>query len=163
MICLLNVLYILVKYHENFLKGFKVMVRTKFYNFWRLGEITHGPSQLELSFLHPIPVPNAHYNLTKFRENSSKGIGIMRCTIMRLWTDKEMEGWMDSMLIAISTKPICWGIMKFNKRSWWYSYINLNAKIFTFIWKNLWPWPQGHTLGWGSCWALDLYLPSCKL
>ena len=60
-ICLLNVLYILVKYHENTLKGFKVMVDTKFYNFWRLGEITYGPSQLEL---YPTPLPNALYDLT---------------------------------------------------------------------------------------------------
>ena len=32
---LLNVLYILMKYHENILKGFRVVVRTKFYNFGR--------------------------------------------------------------------------------------------------------------------------------
>ena len=81
-ICLLNVLYILMKYHENILKGFKVMVHTKFYNFWRLWEIAHGPSQLELSFLYPTPLPDSLYNLTKFRENSSKGKGVMGCTIM---------------------------------------------------------------------------------
>ena len=49
-ICLLNVLYILVKYHKNILTCFKVMVCTKVLQFWRQGEITHGPSQLELSF-----------------------------------------------------------------------------------------------------------------
>ena len=36
-ICLLNVLYILVKYHENILMCFKVMVRTKFLEFYRQG------------------------------------------------------------------------------------------------------------------------------
>ena len=51
-ICLLNVLYILVKYHKNILTCFKVMVCTNFLQFWRQGEITHGPSQLELSFLY---------------------------------------------------------------------------------------------------------------
>ena len=63
-ICLLNVLYILVKYHENILTCFKVMVRTKLLQFGRQGDITHGPSQLELSFLYPTPLPNALYNLT---------------------------------------------------------------------------------------------------
>ena len=72
-ICLLNVLYILVKYHENILTCFKVMVRTKFLQFQRQGDITHGPSQLELSFLYPTPLPNAFYNLTEFHENSSEG------------------------------------------------------------------------------------------
>ena len=72
-ICLLNVLYILVKYHENILTCFKVMVRTKFLQFRRQGDITHGPSQLELSFLYLTPLPNALDNLTEFHENSSKG------------------------------------------------------------------------------------------
>ena len=63
-ICLLDVLYILVKYHENILTCFKVMVRTNFLQFWRQGEITHGPSQLELSSLYLTPLPNALYNLT---------------------------------------------------------------------------------------------------
>ena len=72
-ICLLNVLYILVKYHENILTCFKVMVCTNFLQFQRQGDITHGPSQLELSFLYPTPLPNALYNLTEFQENSSKG------------------------------------------------------------------------------------------
>ena len=91
-ICLLNILYILVKYHKNILKGFKVMIHTKFYNFWRLGEITHGPSQMELLFLYPTPLPIALYNLTKFRENNSKGIGVMGYTIMHLWTNRWMDG-----------------------------------------------------------------------
>ena len=72
-ICLLNVLYILVKYHENILTCFKVMVRTKFLQFWRQGDVTHRTSQLELFFLYPTPLPNALYNLTEFHENSSKG------------------------------------------------------------------------------------------
>ena len=54
-ICLFNVLFILVKYHENILTCFKVMVCTNFLQFWRQGEITHGPSQLELSFLYLTP------------------------------------------------------------------------------------------------------------
>ena len=45
---LLNVFYILVKYHENILKGFRVMVRTKFYNFGRLWEITPEPSRVAI-------------------------------------------------------------------------------------------------------------------
>ena len=48
------------------------MVRTKFLQFRRQGDITHGPSQLEFSFLYPTPLPNALYNLTEFHENSSK-------------------------------------------------------------------------------------------
>ena len=72
-ICLLNVIYILMKYHENILLCFKVMVRTKFLQFRRQGDITHGPSQLELSFLYPTPLSNALDNLTEFHENSSKG------------------------------------------------------------------------------------------
>ena len=33
--CLLNVLYLMVKYHENTLKGFRVMGRTRFNNYGR--------------------------------------------------------------------------------------------------------------------------------
>ena len=66
MICLLNVLYILVKYHENILTCFKVMVRTNFLQFRRQGDIIYGPSQLELSFLYLTPLPNALYNLAEF-------------------------------------------------------------------------------------------------
>ena len=71
-ICLHNVLYILVKYHENILTCFKVMVRTKFLLFWRQGEVTHRPSQLELSFLYwtPYQMPSTTW---QFPENSSKG------------------------------------------------------------------------------------------
>ena len=66
----------------------------------------------------------------------------------------EMVGWMNSMLIAISPKPLCRRIIKF-KRSWWYSYINLDAIFFYFYMKflSLWPWPEGHTL----------YLPTCQI
>ena len=76
-ICLLNVLYILVKYVDMnvicLLTCFKVKLRTKFLQFWRHGDITHVPSKLELSFLYPTPLPNALCNLIEFRENSSKG------------------------------------------------------------------------------------------
>ena len=109
--CLLNVLYILVKYRENILKGFRVMVRTKFYNFGRLWEITPESSRLELSFLHVTLLPNVLYNLTKFHENSSKGIGVMDCTTFRLQMDRQT----DARAIAISPEPFSWGI-KINKK-----------------------------------------------
>ena len=89
--CLLNVLYILVKYHENILKGFRVMVCKTFYNFGRLWEITPEPSRLELSFLHTTLLSNALY-LTKFHENSSKGIGVMGCTRFCVQTDRRTDG-----------------------------------------------------------------------
>ena len=78
------------------------MVRTKFYNFGRLWEITPEPSRLELSFLHATLLPNALYNLTKFHENSSKGIGVMGRTRFRIQTD--------ARAIAISPEPIGPGI-----------------------------------------------------
>ena len=82
------------------------MVRTKFYNFGRLWEITPEPSQLVLSFLHATLLPNALYNLTKFHENSSKGIGVMGRTMFRLQTD----GQTDARAIAISPEPSGRGI-----------------------------------------------------
>ena len=82
------------------------MVRTKFYNFWRLREITPEPSQLELSFLHATLLPNALYNLTKFHENSSKGIGVMGCTRFHLQT----VGQTDARAKSIAPKPIGRGI-----------------------------------------------------
>ena len=115
-ICLLNVLYILVKYNENILTCFKVTVRTIFLQFRRQGEITYGPSQLDLSLLYPTPLPNALYNLTECHENSSRVLrsyGVHNNAFM----DRQMDGWMDSMLIAISPKPISRRITKFNKRS----------------------------------------------
>ena len=107
--CQLNVLYILVKYHENILKGFRVMVHTKFYNFGRLWELTPEPSRLEL-FLHATLLPNALYNLTKVHENSSKGIGVMSHTRFRLQTDGQTDGQTDTRGIAISSEPIGLGI-----------------------------------------------------
>ena len=142
-ICLLNVLYILVKYHENgILTCFKVMGRTKFLQFRRQGDITHGPSQLELSFLYPTPYQMPSTTWKSSWKQLKEYFGVMGCTIMHLY------GWMDSMLIAISPKPINRRITKFNKRAWWYSYINLDANFFYFYMKflSLWPWPQGHTL-----------------
>ena len=99
---LLSVLYMLVKYRENILKGFRVMVHTKFYNFGRLWEITPEPSRLELTFLHATLLPNALYNLTKFHENSSKGIGVMGRTRFRLQMDEQTDGQTDARAIAIS-------------------------------------------------------------
>ena len=57
----------------------------------------------ELSFLHMTLLPNALYNLTKFHENSSKGVGFMShtrfCLQMGGWTDRrtdgQTDGWMD--------------------------------------------------------------------
>ena len=92
----------MLKYHENILKGFRVIVRTKFYNFGRLWEIIPEPCRLQLSFLHATLLPNALYNLTKFHENSSKGIVVMDRTRFRLQTD----GQMDARAIAISPEPI---------------------------------------------------------
>ena len=63
------------------------MVRKIFYNFGRLWEITPEPMRLELSFLHATLLPNALYNLTKFHENSSNGIGVMGHTRFRLQMD----------------------------------------------------------------------------
>ena len=60
------------------------MVRTIFYNFGRLWEISPEPSRLELSFLNATLLPNALYNLTKFHENSSNCIGVMGRTRFRL-------------------------------------------------------------------------------
>ena len=82
------------------------MVRTKFYNFGRLWEITLEPSRLELLFMHATLLPNALYNLTKFHENSSKGIGVMGRTRFCLQTD----GQTDARVISISLEPIGRGI-----------------------------------------------------
>ena len=68
------------------------MDRTKFYTFGRLWEITPEPSRLELSFLHATLLPNALYILTKFHENSSKGIGVMGRTRFRLQMDGRTDG-----------------------------------------------------------------------
>ena len=61
----------MVKYHENILTCFKVMVRTKFLQFWRQGEITHGPSPLVVFLVSDIP--NKCPLQPEFPENSSKG------------------------------------------------------------------------------------------
>ena len=96
------------------------MVRTKVYNFGRLGEITPEPRRLECSFWHTALLPSALYNLTKFNENSSKGIGVISRTRFRLQTD----GQTDARSIAISPEPfgrvikkltiICCVLMQYN-------------------------------------------------
>ena len=83
---LLNVLYRVVKYHENILKSFRVMVRTKFYNLGRLW--THELSQLELSFLHATLLPNALYNLTKFHEKGYRSYGPHKVSATDRRTDR---------------------------------------------------------------------------
>ena len=89
---LLNVLNILVKYPENILKDFRVILRTKYYNFGSLREITHEPNQQELTLSHATLLPHALYNLTMFHENSSKGIGVMGSTRFCLQTDGQTDG-----------------------------------------------------------------------
>ena len=86
------------------------MARTIFYNFGRLWEITPEPSQLELSLLHATLLPNALYNLTKFHENSSKGIGVMGRTRFRLQMDGERDEQTDARTIAISPETFGRGI-----------------------------------------------------
>ena len=86
-ICLLDVLYILVKYHENILTCFKVIVRTKFLQFRRRGDITHGPSQLELSFLYRTPLTNALDNL-KIAQRVLRSYGVHNNVFM----DRQMDG-----------------------------------------------------------------------
>ena len=95
-ICLLSALYILVKYHENILEGFKVMkiflqfLETRGGNSWTVRVVIFIPDTSPLrkdSLLYPL------YNLTKFHENSSKGIGVMRCN--NASTNRQMDGWTD--------------------------------------------------------------------
>ena len=87
------------------------MAHTKFYNFGRLWEITPESSRLELSFLHVTLLLNALYNLTKFHENSSKGIGVMGHTRFRLQTEGQMDRQTPGA-IAISPEPFGWGIKR---------------------------------------------------
>ena len=63
--------------------------------------ITPELSGLVLSFLHVTLLPNALYNLTKFHENSSKGIGVMGRRRFHLQTDRQMG----ARAIAISPEP----------------------------------------------------------
>ena len=83
---------------------------TQFYNFGRLWEIIPEPSRLELSFLHATLLPNALYNLTKFHENKSKGIGVTGRTRFRLQTGGQTDGQTDARAIAISPEPFGQGI-----------------------------------------------------
>ena len=77
-----------------------------------------------------------------------------------------MDGWMDSMLIAISPKPLGRRITKFNKRSWWYSYINLDAFFLLLyeISKSVTLTSRSYPgMGMMLSKTLDLYLPTCKI
>ena len=86
-ICLLNVLYILVKYHENILTCFKVMVRTKFLQFWRQVEITHGPSQLVFHVPdNPTKCPLQPYSFLKIAQRVVRSYGVHNNVFMdSLW------------------------------------------------------------------------------
>ena len=55
------------------------------------------------NFLQGTLLPNALYNLTKFHENSSKGIGVIDRTRFRLQTDRQT----DNRAIAIKIEKIC--------------------------------------------------------
>ena len=70
------------------------MVRTKILQFRRQGVITHGPSQLELSFFYPTPLPNALDNLTEFMKIAQR---VFRIYGMHnnAFMDRQMDGWMD--------------------------------------------------------------------
>ena len=48
------------------------MVSIKFYNFWRPGVLTHGASQLELSFLYLTPLPDMSTNWQSFVKIAQK-------------------------------------------------------------------------------------------
>ena len=74
------------------------MLRTTFYNFGRLWEITHEPSQQELSLSYTTLLPHALYNLTKFHENNSKVIGVMGRTRFYLQTDGQTDGRTDGRM-----------------------------------------------------------------
>ena len=89
-ICLLNVLYILVKYHENIL-FYSYAVHTKFLQFWRQGEMTHGPSQLELSFLYltPTKCPLQPDSFLKIAQRVVRSYGVHNNAFM----DRLMDGW----------------------------------------------------------------------
>ena len=112
-ICLLNVLYILVKYHENILTCFKVMVHTKFLQFWRQGDNSLTKS-VRVVFLvpdTPTKCPLQPDSFLKIAPRVVRSYGVHNNAFM----DRQMDGWMDSMLIAISPKPLGRRIMKFNK------------------------------------------------
>ena len=92
-ICLLNVLYILVKYHENILACFKVMVRSKFLQFWRQGELTHGPS-VRVVFLVPgtsTKCPLQPDSFLKTAQTVVRSYGVHKNGFM----DRQMDGWTD--------------------------------------------------------------------
>ena len=102
-ICLHNVLYILVKYHENILTCFKVMVRTKFYNSGDKGDNSWTKS-VRVVFLvpdTPTKCPLQPDSLLKIAPWVVRSYGVHNNAFM----DRQMDGWMDSMLIAISPKP----------------------------------------------------------
>ena len=64
-ICLLNVLYILVKYHENILTCFKVMVCTnKIFTILETRGDNSWTKSVRVVFPVPDTLPNALYNLT---------------------------------------------------------------------------------------------------
>ena len=92
----------------KYLKGFQSYGPHKILQFWEtMGDNSWIKS---MSFLHMTLLPNALYNLTKFHENSSKGIGVMGHTRFRLQTDGQTDGQTDARAIAISPEPIRQGI-----------------------------------------------------
>ena len=90
-ICLLNVLYILVKYHENInmflsygLHKMLTILKTKGDNSW---------TKSDLSFLYLTPLPNALYNLSfrKIAQMVVRSCGVHNNAFM----DSQMDGWTD--------------------------------------------------------------------
>ena len=74
---------------------FKVMVCTKFLQCPRQGDITHGPSQLELPFLYPTPLPNALYKcFMKTAQRVLRSYGVHNNAFMDRQIAR-MDGWMD--------------------------------------------------------------------
>ena len=73
------------------------MVRAKFLQFLRQWEITHGSSQLELSFLYLIPIPNALYNpsFLKIALRVVRSYGVHNNAFM----DRQMDGFHDDSYI----------------------------------------------------------------
>ena len=123
--------------------------------------------QVKVDFLvpdTPTKCPLQPDNFLKIAQRVVRSYGVHNNAFM----DRQMDGWMDSMLIAISPKPLGRRIMKFNKRSSWYSYINLDAFFFFLL---LYEISKSVTLtsrsyqGMGMMLSktLDLYLPTCKI
>ena len=70
------------------------MVCTIFLQFWRQGEIIHGPSQLELSFLYltPYQIPSTPDSFLKIAQRVVGSCGVHNNAFMVRQTDGWMNG-----------------------------------------------------------------------